>query len=308
MKNSWVNPPNYYGGRSNKRVLKTFSAMLRGLSVVMKDKHCSDRLQTILHRIEFQLDSANGPDIGFFVNAVFEDIVNIRDVEVDGTKSELASAMRLLEEDVERMLACIKEGVIITPWSDEIDKRIVKFTAKIAALKTIYKRTVSDYERVKNVHTAVMRELSGPTDERARRRLEAKAHRSYTYLSMRATAAEVLDEILEELTQLEETAKSSPSLAGKINRIINVKKIGDFYGKPIRSQRHREKVKNELYYIIKNVENGKTFSARWSTVLYQRATAPDEKKTESGILATKPSATVGADAVKMNENKNLGGI
>lgn len=135
MKNStWFKPPGYHGGHSNKHVMDTFLTMVGGLAVTIHDRSVAERLKTLKHRIEFQRDSANGADISSFVSVVFDDLIAVRDLNIDGSKSEFDAAVKLLEEDIDKMLSCIREGLSVTPWADDTDRRVVKFAVKVAAL------------------------------------------------------------------------------------------------------------------------------------------------------------------------------
>lgn len=310
-KSPWLRPPAYHGGRSNKSVLSTFSTMVSGLAVTVHSKSASERLKTLKHRIEFQRDGANGADIGSFISIVFDDLIAVRDLDIDGSKSEFDTAVKLLEEDIDKMLSCIKEGVAAAPWSDDTDRRVVKFAVKVVALKSIHKRAYADYIRMRNIHENVKKELEIERDERTRRRLEAKERRTYAYCDMRNTALDVLEDILDEISELEETAKSSPSLAGRINRLINVKRLGDFYASPIKAQKQREKLKNELLYIIRSIDKGDEYGKKWAAVMYSETVVPERSTATPVATATVQSsdAEVGADVSIKNKSKtSLGGF
>lgn len=173
-KSNWLKPPKYYGGRSNKRVMRRFMMMLKGLAVFVHAKFDSERLKTLMYKIEFLLPNANGADISGVIISVFEDLIEVRDLDVDGSRSELDSAIKLLECDVEKMLACIKEGLLATPWTDVKDKRVINFLAKMETIKLLHKRVRDDYLRIKSVHENVLKELSAEHDLRNKGRLENK--------------------------------------------------------------------------------------------------------------------------------------
>lgn len=145
---------------------------------------------------------------------------------------------------------------------------------------------------MKGIHDDVLKELMVECDERTKHRLENKERRSYTYCEMRGTALDVLEDVLDELSELEDTAKASPSLAGRINRLINVKRLGDFYANPIKAQKQREKLKGELLYIIQSVAKSKRYGDDWVSVMYA-----DTAKPQSAV-ATAPSAVAATVSVQ----------
>ena len=315
-KPTWRKPPGYHGEHSNKRVLRTFSTMVGGLAVIVHNKSAAERLKTLKHRIEFQRDSANGADISSFISIVFDDLIALRDLDIDRSKSEFDAAVKLLEEDIDKMLLCIKEGLSVAPWADDTDRRVVKFSVKVAALKSIHKRAYADYIRMKSIHDDVLKELVVECDERTKRRLESKERRSYAYCDMRGTALDVLEEILDELAAIEETAKSSPSLAGRINRLINVKRLGDFYANPIKAQKQRKKLKGELLYIIQSVTKGKQYGDDWAGVMYSGTAVPKPtaatvavEASSNRVITVQPSVAEVDTGVSINKaNKNVGGF
>lgn len=126
---------------------------------------------------------------------------------------------------------------------------------------------------------------------------------------MRCMALEVIEDIFDELSELADTAQSSPRLAGRINRLINIKLLGDFYANPIKSQKQREKLKVELLCIKKSIANGKQYGDSWASILYadtamkRSAVASSDSKTSQ----IQSDVSDKYDSVSINIKSNRGG-
>ncbi len=314
-KDLWVSPPLYGGKRNNKKILREYSAMVALLAISADKKPAKQRLTILKQKIDFRRAKSNGADISGFVDTVYYDIIAVRDLGMYGSNAEYNAAIHLLESDIDKMLACIKDKLVSTPFADNVDRRVIKFTIKVENLKAMYKRTYQDYTRVKLAHDGVMKDLGAHTDSHMKQQLESRERRMHTYCELRESALDTLAEIIGELEMLVDTAKVSPSLAGRINRLINVKRLGDFYANPIRAQKQREKLKSELLYIIQSVTKSKQYGDDWAAVMYSGTavskpvtTSPSVTSQANTNTTIQPSVTEVGDGVSIKNKSTLGGF
>ena len=268
-KRIWQSPPRYYGYRSNKRILAVFAVMAQGLAATSDDRAISERLKDLQHRLEYRIGDKGHADVQFFVNTVFDDFLDVREAMDERDEAELKSAMRLLEADIKKLTDLIREEVAATPWDDENDRRVAKLLENTANIRTIFKRTVDDLRRMRKKRDKVSAELLIVERVGAEReRLELKERRLSTYCDSREKAVKSLEDILDELEELAVLAHNVPALAGRVNRRINIKKLADFYVHPLKAQAQREKLKGELLFIIRSVDETVKMTDEWGAVIY----------------------------------------
>ena len=73
--------------------------------------------------------------------------------------------------------------------------------------------------------------------------------------------------IVASFDEIAEPAKISPSLSKRVHRVVKPKRLADFFGKPVKSQKAREDLKKELYSIIENELQAYESEVKWNDVL-----------------------------------------
>ena len=276
-RNIWKRPPPYGGYHSNKRVLQIFAVMAQGLAVIVNNPMFAKRLIDLSSLMRYRSGDRSHADVQFFVGIVFEDLLSVREEAGNGDHTELEAALNQLEDDVSKLSDLIRNDVPITPWEESVDRRVARLFQNTEGIRTIYRRTVEDLRREKKkLETIGVKLLTADTTGSERARMELREHRIAAYCSLREQAVTVLEDILDELQVLMELARNAPALAGWANRRLHVKRLADFYVRPIQSQRQRERLKGQLAYIIRSAEESSESVQAWNAVLYGgENTAPE---------------------------------
>ena len=102
-KQIWKYPPPHYGHRSNKCILPIFAVMALIFATISDDKAISERLKDLQYRLQYCIEDNGHADVQFLINAVFDDFLNVREAMDERDKTELESAMRLLEADIKKL-------------------------------------------------------------------------------------------------------------------------------------------------------------------------------------------------------------
>ena len=272
MKNkAWKRPPTYGGirnGASNRKVTRAFAVMAQGLAVTTTDIPVRERLKTVQRVLEYRTADKGKADIRFFINPVFDDFIALRDAMNDGEGEEIEECLTLLESDVKKLSDLIREGVAVTPWSDETNRHVLKFMQKVAVVREMFKHSEDVLRRALKRKEKAEIDLSGAKTASDRSRLERKVRRYTTYCASSDLAILTLEDILDELDELTDIAKKSPAMARRINSVVNLKKASDIYAHPLKAQQEREKIKEELYYIVRSLEKQNAQTEAWGAVLY----------------------------------------
>lgn len=294
-RNIWKGPPSYGGYRSNKRVLRTFAVMAQGLAVIVNNPTFTKRLIDLSSLMRYRGGDRSHADVQFFVGIVFEDLLSVREEAGNGDHTELEAAINQLEDDVSKLSDLLRNDVPITPWEESIDRRVARLFQNMEGIRIIYRRTVEDLRREKKkLETIGVKLLMAETTGTERARMELRERRMAAYCTLREQAVTVLEDILEELQVLTGLARSVPALAGWANRRLHVKRLADFYVRPIQSQRQRERLKGQLAYIIRSAEELSESVQAWNAVLY-------------GSENTAPELEAGAQAVVVDGMETVNG-
>ena len=295
----WSNPPRYKGPRRlrNRRVINAFKTMASGLAAIAPDACSAERLSNVRLVLDYLVTDDGKAEIRYSINPVFDDFVAVRDAMNDGDREEIAESLDLLESDVKKLSNLIRERVAETPWSYEIDGHILKYMQKVSVVRELYKRSEDDRRRKHKQKAKAESDLVVAKTASERERLERKIRKFTTYCIAKDRATSTFEDILDELDELTEFAKCSPALAKRINSVVNLKAVADFYAHPQKAQREREKIKNELYYIIKSLEKQDVVTETWSAVLYgTEKTNVSEDPVFEEIALKKHSDQPGTDA------------
>lgn len=319
-KQIWKRPPSYHGYHSNKRVLAVFAVMAQGLAATSDDRAIAERLTDLKHRLEYRIGDKGHADVQFFVNTVFDDFLDVREAMDGRERSELEAALHLFETDVKKLTDLIREEVSVTPWDDETDHRVAKLIENTASIRTIFKRIVDDLRRMRKKRDKASSELLTAVQYGTdRERLALRERRLNTYCASREKAVKSLEDILDELDEIATLARNTPTLAGRANRRIKIKRLADFYVHPLKAQAQREKLKGELLFIIKSVDATDGATNDWGAVLYgedgrtAEASQPavrergSESSRAEGTYAEKSSrrtTTAQTDLIESGANKN----
>lgn len=268
-RNIWKRPPSYCGYHSNKRVLQTFAVMAQGLAVIVNNPTFAKRLIDLSSLMRYRSCDRGHADVQFFVGIVFEDLLTVREEAGNGDHTELEAALKQLEDDVSKLSDLIRNNAPVAPWEEGVDRRVARLFQNTEGIRTIYRRTVEDLRREKKkLETIGVKLLTADTTGSEPARMGLRERRIAAYCSLREQAVTVLEDILDELQVLMELARSVPALAGWVNRRLHVKRLADFYVRPIQSQRQRERLKGQLAYIIRSAENSSESVKAWNVALY----------------------------------------
>ena len=292
-RNIWKRPPPYGGYHSNKRVLQIFAVMAQGLAVIVNNPMFAKRLIDLSSLMRYRSGDRSHADVQFFVGIVFEDLLSVREEAGNGDHTELEAALNQLEDDVSKLSDLIRNDVPITPWEESVDRRVARLFQNTEGIRTIYRRTVEDLRREKKkLETIGVKLLTADTTGSERARMELREHRIAAYCSLREQAVTVLEDILDELQVLMELARNAPALAGWANRRLHVKRLADFYVRPIQSQRQRERLKGQLAYIIRSAEESSGSVKAWSAALYGSENTVPELEAETRAAVADSTETV----------------
>ena len=292
-RNIWKRPPSYCGYHSNKRVLQTFAVMAQGLAVIVNNPTFAKRLIDLSSLLRYRSSDRGHADVQFFVGIVFEDLLSVREEAGNGDHTELEAALNQLQDDVSKLSDLIRNDVPITPWEESVDRSVARLFQNTEAIRIIYRRTVEDLRREKKkLETIGVKLLTADTTGSERARMELRERRIAAYCSLREQAVTVLEDILDELQVLMELARNAPALAGWANRRLHVKRLADFYVRPIQSQRQRERLEGQLAYIIRSAEKSSESVKAWNAALYGSENTVPESEAETQAAVVDSTETV----------------
>lgn len=263
----WKRPPKYHGSNDNNKALQRFATMASGLAAISDNPRIKSRLMDLQQRLQYRVRNGSNADVGYYIPAIFEDFLLLREAISSEHKTEIEIYLQQLEKDTQKLSDLVRNNVLVTPWDDSVDSRVAKLMQKNNEIRNVYRRNADYLRRMRQQLSRIETELlTMPAGEEER--LELQARRLTTYCESREKAVRTLADITAELDELISLSKSSPKLASQVNRMIKIRCLADFVVHPIKAQRQREKLKQELYYIVRSVDKSAELTATWNDVLY----------------------------------------
>ena len=317
-KSVWGSPPSYGGPGDNKRAICRLSKMCFGLSAMTSANRSTvaRRLESIGTSLRIKISIA-GHKAFIFANVIdiYEDLTSLRSALCDADNAgEVEHYLNSLEANVKVLGTFLEHEIDESPMEANMNRFVRKFVSKKSAVETIERATESslaDAER--KLHRL---QLSETRTERERSRKEQKIANLKGFIKVRQSAADTLDSIVDRLNELEDTARLSPGLARRLNRLIHLKLLADFYDKPLRSQKEREALYMHLYYLAQNQINGEIETNKLNGLLNQTILG---ESTEPGIegqtepmfdeqSGKEPTQRQSQNKSQRQKNLNIGGI
>lgn len=251
------------------------ASMSRSLSAVVKDSEFSKKLVSIANRLEATACTVGSVRIETMLIAVWNGLIEIKNsTRIFAIDGELARSIESLSNSVQELLALINQKV------DEpmIDRRMGR-KEYLFMQKTERIRSVVDSEKksLQKLNERLAYLLDASTDANASRRyLQIKR-----IAQVKQKSADTLLSILNDMEELQGHFATSPTIARKANRIVNIDKLIDFKGHPVTSQRYRTLVKTKLYTILKNTIDVDAFETNFAEVMSKQMSVLAEKQEQN---------------------------
>lgn len=318
MKRSNYDAPTKYGGpRDNKRAIGELSDKCFGLSAMVSANRpaVERRLERIGTSLKIKASVA-GHKAFIFANVINidEDLAGLRSALCEGNnKGEVDHYLKSLEADIDVLGTFLEHEIGNSPMEANMSRAVRKFIIKKSAVEAIARATESSLSNAEN-------ELRRLTREAVNNEHEARCHEQRivslkSLIKGRQSAAQALDSIVIRLNQLIDTARLSPGLARRLNRLIRLKPLADFYDKPIHSQKERETLYLHLYYLIQNQTDAGGSTDKLDNFLNnvglkEASELPIESQTAPEVVATSEQELVEEQPQIKSQKQNIiiGGI
>lgn len=305
----WNSPPPYKGPSSNKKVIKDLANMSNGLAAMATAKQPSVARRLISLGDTLMIYAASAGRKAFIlanVIAIYDALINLRSslsdggnaYETDGYLSDLESHVKVLGVFLER-------GVSNSPLDARLNRSVIKFIEKKAAVESIARATEHSLANAER-KLCQLRKACGNTP-REKRSIAQAIMRVSSFINARRAAVDTLSSIVDSLKELEDTARLSAGLSKRINRIIRLKPLADFYDRPVHSQRECDKLYQHLYYLIQNQIKTCGHTAEWNGVIDQFAKSSIHINEDSSVenFEQDVEATENIRQTKVQKQKNL---
>lgn len=254
-KSNWESPPQYRGAKHNKRAVKSLAQMCFGLSAMATaaQPNVARKLESFGTSLTIKAASTgHNAFIQANIFAVFEDLTNLRAALFDdGNESEVEIWLNSLEANIKVLDTFLEREIDDSPLEAHFNRNIRKFIAKKSAVESIARATESSLATAQRKLSRI--QLENIQDSREKIRVKRKIANLKSFIRLRIAAADTFSSIVDRLNEIEDTAKLSPGLARRVNRLIKLKPLADFYDKPMRSQQERDKLYAQLYFITQNI-------------------------------------------------------
>lgn len=309
----WKYPLSYSGPRDNKQAISQLSKMCFGLSALAHGDLTvvAKKIETIGVLLQIKISMA-GRKAFIFANItdIYEDLTSLRSVLCDAdNEGEIEYYLNSLEKDVSLLGNFLEYEIDDSPMNANMNRSVRRFIAKKAAVETIARATKNSLiEAEKKLDR--LRRLKTSNDYEKGRKVQKIANLS-AFIKARQNAVDTLDSIVDRLSELEDTARLSPGLARRLNQLVHIKPLADFYDKPLRSQRERESLYMHLYYLVQNQIGCKENTDKLNAFLNQTALGEAVKSINKPQATPTVAETISEKQPKEKLNKqknfNIGG-
>lgn len=272
----WKAPPKYGGAMSNKRMLKYFSEMAYGLAAIAAAKYSDTarKLERMGDTLSLNAETASRKaNIQALTSSIFDDFIFLRDSIIEGgSETTVSTALSELSADITAMNKFLEENITASPLDEFTDRRVAKFISKKEGVKSVCRIAEKSLTSAQKKREGLSSDVESVVTQR---RVAMRMQQLDSTIATQTDAVVALSSIVDKLELLTDYAKMSPTLAKDINRKIRLKPLGDIFYQPIKSKAERDKLNDELYYIIKNIKVTLGEEETRNDVLYGRK--PDEE-------------------------------
>lgn len=261
---------------NNKRMLKYFSEMAYGLAAIAAAKYPDEarKLERMGDTLSVNAEMASRKaNIQALTSSIFDDFIYLRDSIIESNSATAVdTALFELSADVTAMNKFLEENITASPLDEFTDRRVAKFITKKEGVKSVCRMAEKSLTSAQRKREGLSTDVESVVTQR---RVAMRMQQLDSTIATQTDAVVALSSIVDKLELLTDYAKMSPALAKDINRKIRLKPLGDIFYQPLKAKAERDKLNDELYYIIKNIKIALGEEETWSDVLYGRK--PEEE-------------------------------
>lgn len=247
MNKIWKNPPKYKGWNPNKRALAVLAKMVVSLMSIPAAAVIAVKLKSIASRLEMMATVVDRHvDAYPNVYSVWTNLSGLRTALMvgEGGRDELLSD---LEQDLATLGNLVDNNVMVNANEMRPSRAMSTFIAKQSFVNGTYHSAENSLEK--------------ETKRLSRLQANPPSVTNTTQQNVCRTAIRSLSQIVEilvsvkaNLALLETYCRQSPTLARRVARLVNTKRLSEFIANPVSCKIEARKLHTQLLLILDNIQ------------------------------------------------------